>query len=104
MTEKTQTVMDMHGIELGAGMRVQIPTIYRDADQPKLENWVGNITHITDADADVNEYGRAYQVNPQVGVRFDSEDTDTFPTYSTAQTYGDDLSEFKCSELELCPK
>lgn len=92
-------VLDAKGQLLEVGMRIQVPGNWVDG---RDAYWKGTIQNITDADGDLDGYGRPVAINPFIEVLFDDGDVDTFSTSPTAKGPWDDMSKYMCEDLEKC--
>jgi hypothetical protein len=80
-------VKDTEGVELRVGMQV------------KYGEEKGKITHISEPDGDVNEFGRQVAVYPRVTVKFDHADFEDFGTQPHNLRYPGDYDHWECEDI-----
>jgi len=90
-----ERVLDVDGRLYFVGARVHI-----DGEHP-IDEAIGTVYEITDADGDVDEEGRPYGIPPRVRVRFDD---DTEEDFAASSRFEDDprVDELRIIGCSIC--
>ena len=87
-----ETVVDSAGNKFAVGDRVKVYGFDPENDDPK--DFFGTVTHISEIDGDVDDYGRGIMIPPYVHVKMDNGEDEHYVSYS--QSY----EPFLCEDID----